>query len=641
MEPSEIGTNPDLLPGLSPHTARRLTPLFLLFGVGCWLVFGEGNYGHLDNVKPILSAITAKHWLTAFDLYLQFKPLVILSAIILGLIPFINRGFDRAWRAIAHPSPAARRWIALIIWIASSLFCFRTQKIEKTPFKPKFQDEFSYLIQMRMLAHGRLWMPPLPFPQFFDTFYLITTPVYASMYFPGAAIMYVPPLLLHLPYYIGPLAAAGLCCALLWLVFTEILDGASGILAVILLLSLAMFRMMSIMPMAQIPTLLLGLIMTWAVLQWRKQMKPRWLILLGIATGWCAITRPADALCFAIVLAILMAMDLKSKPAQAWLKTFAIVAASVLPFLLFQLYLNRNITGEWFTTPFARYNDVLYPGAFGFHSAPPPAHVSDIPQIQFFYESNAKGVIEKHQLKNLFSIGLKNEWDMARHVTVSDGFLWLMIPMSLLVMWKRRYWALWGMLPIFLLGLSPYAFSWWMPHYMMVVMPATILLCLLPIRFLVGIFPNGAPAIRTMISLGIIALALSAMPQFNRVLHDQYFETPELQLIDRDLILKVSSPAVVLFHFNRLKVNVSEEPVYNADVAWPDDAPVIRARDLNADPASAGKPGDLNRPLYEYYSRIDPARVFYIYNRGGTGKRLRRLGTASQLLEFTASATQP
>jgi hypothetical protein len=617
MEPSTSGADPNLIPWLSAPIARWLTPLFLLFGVECWLVLGEGNYGH------------------------QYKPLLILGSIVAGLIPPINRAFDRVWQALAHPSPAARRWIFLAIWIASALFLFWTQRLEKTPFKPKFQDEFSYLIQMRMLARGRFWMPALPLPQFFDTFYLITQPVYASMYFPGAAMMYVPALLLHLPYYMGPLAAAGFCAALFWLVFTEILDGASAILAVLLLLSLAMFRMMSIMPMAQIPTLLLGLLMTWSVIQWQKQLNWRWLLLLGAAAGWAAITRPADALCFAILLGSVMAFDLKSKPVAVWLRTFALVAVPVLPFLILQLFLNRNITGDWFTTPFARYNDMLYPNAFGFHSVRPPDHVSDIPQIQIFYENNAKGVVEAHQLKNLFSIGLKNEWDMARHIAVSDAFLWLIIPMSLPVMWNRRMWMIWGMLPVFLLMLSAYAFSWFMPHYMMMVIPAMMLLCLLPIRFLVAVFPKRAPAIRTMIGLGIIALALAATPQFNRVLHDQYFETPELNLIDRDVARNASPPAVILFHFNYPGVNVSEEPIYNAGVAWPDDAPIIRARDLNAGVSSAGKPGDLDRPLYEYYSRIDPGRVFYIYNRGGGDVRLRRLGTASQLLQATASPNQP
>jgi hypothetical protein len=238
---------------------------------------------------------------------------------------------------------------------------------------------------------------------------------------------------------------------------------------------------------------------------------------------------------------------------------------------------------------------------------------------------------------------------MMRRVAIADPFLWLIMPLSLPVMWNRKFWAVWGMLPVFILGLSPYAFSWVLPHYMIMVMPAVILLAILPISFLSATFPTYTGAFRMMIALMLISLALCAMPQFNRFVYDQYFEPPELTEIDNTLAQNVSRPAVVLYHFNRdtlihgkkITNNPSEEPVFNAGVAWPDDAPIIRARDLNPDISAVATPNDLNRPLYEYYSRTAPARVFYLYNRGGGNDRLKRLGTASELLAKTASTSKP
>ena len=136
--------------------------------------------------------------------------------------------------------------------------------------------------------------------------------------------------------------------------------------------------------------------------------------------------------------------------------------------------------------------------------------------------------------------------------------------------------------------------------------------------------------------LAMIALSLAAIPQFNRLVHDRYFNYAELEQIDRDLAANVSAPAVVMFHFNSMVNNPSEEPVFNPDVAWPDDAAIIRVRDLNANVSAVGHPGDRDRPLYEYYSRIAPARVFYFYNRGGGSGRLKRLGTPEELLRATA-----
>ena len=135
----------------------------------------------------------------------------------------------------------------------------------------KYQDEFSYLIQTQMLSHGTLFMPPHPCPEFSDSVYLLAKPVYASMYFPGAALMYVWALWVHLPYYAGPLAASGLAAGTFYLVISEILDGASGLLAVLLLLSLERFRQLSIMIMSQPPALFLGMLMTFAWLRCAHQ----------------------------------------------------------------------------------------------------------------------------------------------------------------------------------------------------------------------------------------------------------------------------------------------------------------------------------------------------------------------------------
>jgi hypothetical protein len=399
------------------------------------------------------------------------------------------------------------------------------------------------------------------------------------------------------------------------------------------------------MLLSQIPTLLLGLMMTWAVLNWRRKKKGRWLVLLGAAAGWAAITRPADAFCFALVLASVMAADLWGSRPSIWLKTAAWVIAAAAPFLAIQLIFSRNVTGHWLTTPFAYYTDINYPGAIGFHQGLSPPHVSNVPEKQLFYEIYAKGAIEKHQLRNV-AVAMKDEWDLVGRLAIPDPFFWLTMPLAILAIWDRRRWAVWGVLPANLAVLATYAFGAMFPHYVVVVMPATILLCLLPIRFLTDTFPRRAAMIRTMTGAAMIGVSLANLPQFDRVLHDQYFETPELERIDTDLARGVSPPAVVLFHFNRDAIiggkkvtdNPSVEPVFNASVAWPDDAPIIRAHDLNADVSAIGKLGDRDRPLYEYYWRIDPKRVFYLYDRGGENERLIRLGTAAEMASETTDA---
>jgi hypothetical protein len=88
--------------------------------------------------------------------------------------------------------------------------------------------------------------------------------------------------------------------------------------------------------------------------------------------------------------------------------------------------------------------------------------------------------------------------------------------------------------------------------------------------------------------------------------------------------------AVILFRYTRPAANVVEwinrEPVYNTDVAWPDDAPVIRAHDLAP---------ERNREIIAYYAKRQPDRFFYRWN--WTTGEVEELGTAADLAARPAS----
>src|SRR5438477_605030 len=83
-----------------------------------------------------------------------------------------------------------------------------------------------------LLAAGALlWLPPHPLADFFDTFYVLVRPKYASLYFPGAALTYVPTVWLHLPAWVMPVLVAGAIVGLTYRVVTELADGVAGALA--------------------------------------------------------------------------------------------------------------------------------------------------------------------------------------------------------------------------------------------------------------------------------------------------------------------------------------------------------------------------------------------------------------------------
>jgi hypothetical protein len=118
--------------------------------------------------------------------------------------------------------------------------------------------------------------------------------------------------------------------------------------------------------------------------------------------------------------------------------------------------------------------------------------------------------------------------------------------------------------------------------------------------------------------MGITVLCLLQTNEFNRQMHDQLFDTSELRDVDAKLAALDRKPAIVLFHFPP-DGNPHIEPVYNVDVARPDDAPVIRAQDLGA----------RNKEIFDYYAARQPQRAFYLYNRSDLS--IRFLGFAKDL----------
>jgi len=97
------------------------------------------------------------------------------------------------------------------------------------------------------------------------------------------------------------------------------------------------------------------------------------------------------------------------------------------------------------------------------------------------------------------------------------------------------------------------------------------------------------------------------------------------QDVNRRLAKLPQKPAVVLFRFDPKSYHYHADLVYNDSVAWPDDALIVRARDLGEQE---------NWKLYRYYAQRQPDRIFYIYDpcaASGTDPLSAPLGTARQL----------
>jgi hypothetical protein len=600
-----------------PSSGRQFLVL-LLFGLGAqgWILLGRAQLGER---RQLIAAV-----------------LVLVAAIVILTVRPLRNICCNLSKPFGQSSPRTQWLTAGAIAVVSCLYLYATARFQHRDLNPILHDEYAYLIQSNMLASGHLWLPRHEQADFFDTFHLITDRAYASKYGPGTAIACAPAALLHLPPWLTPLLLSGLAVGLIYLLATELFDDPSaGWLAALLLLSLGIFRRTSVMVMSQAPMLALLILAMLAYVRWRRTHRPAWILTLGLSIGLGAITRPVDALCVALPIALAILLDLRHLDNRARIRTILLGLAAVAPFLLLQAVYNKGVTGSFTTLPWdydARRNDP-YDTMSTRPFDPALRPLSTLSQKQAFHD---EFVVPAYKQKLARSRGQRlleraawllagpplEEQDRARLIygALPNPLLIALLPVGLLGLCHRRWVATFA-LPPFLLVYANYTFFF--PHYAVAMAPAVILLALAARSVLRETWPAAAGAINVTATLLLIALALTALPELNRSRRDQWFDAPLLRQVDRDLAAIDKRPALVLFTFDPERP-LHEEPVYNTATAWPDDAPVIRAHDL----------GDArNADLIRYYAARWPGLAIYRYLEAdaAAGKALRYLGAAREL----------
>lgn len=549
-----------------------------------------------------------------------------------SLVPPVSRRIERFLHRLRNPSATATRWSSPAVFVCATAYLIFTAFLQERDLFPKTHDEYSYALGMQMLARGRLWMPPHPLGDFFESFYILSRPVYASIYFPGTALMFAPTVWLNLPTWLGPAMVGGAAVALLFGIISELIDPAAAWLSVLLVLSSTWFRTITMMLMSQAPMLLLGLAIIWAWLRWRNNRRWYWLLATGIFAGWAAITRPIDAIAFALPVGIGFILDLQGKPLPAWLKPAAMIVVGAAPFLTLQAIFDIGVTGHLWQTPYTLYLQREQPGAtFGFHTFDPIAKgQSTLPQMRKDLEFS-KTYFAVHEPGNFWKPWLATQhppgfaerpayFAMIADTTLPARFLLLLLPVGLLGLHDRRRFILWLTFPLFVLFyvLNPF----FLEHYAILLMPAAVLSLLLSVEILARTFPRYRGQIRAVLTGLIVAAAVTGLWEINHFL----VADPQYRVSDEPLpspLLRKSHDlhgqrAVVLFKWDPMR-NWKEEPVCNSDVAWPDDAEVVRAHDR----------GPRDAEIIDYYAKVQPDRAFFLWDQ--KADKLGRLGTAADL----------
>jgi len=555
------------------------------------------------------------------------------AVFVIAMVPEVSRRFSGWLDRIRHPSAAVRRITAIAIFVLGTVYLATTGFVQHRELFPRYHDENMHLLQMRFLSTGRLWTASHPMSDFFESFHTIVTPVYASMYFPGTAIMYVWEIWLDTPHWLGPVVVSGLCLSLLYLIVTELLDDAvAGLLAAVFLLSVQQFRYLSMVVMSHLSLIGLGLALVWAYLHWRKKQDWRWAMAIGALAGWAAITRPVDAICYAAPVGLAMLANMRHRPRREILRTIALIGICAAPFLAAQFIFDKGVTGHFLKTPYQLYTEQSSPEvAYGSLSLDSTVIPHTNLQQKIFYDMRFnRPALEKSASMSPVAFWLKAKFPVLMTNGLPCAAMLILLPIGFLALGRKSSWVLFGMLPAYIVGYAFFAFL--LPHYCAVPAPALALLAVLCIPAVCAAFPSLRDYFQTTLTLALLVLSIFSLHEFTGALDDIY-TTPLMRSIALEMPAYVKPPAVVLFHYTEGHENVHEEPVFNLDTVNPDEAPVIRAQDLGR-PIPFGDVtfGERDKELFAYYARTQPDRKFYLFDRAE--RHVTYLGTATELAEY-------
>jgi hypothetical protein len=499
----------------------------------------------------------------------------------------------------------------------------------------RMHDDHVYMTQAQMMARGRLWFPAYPqqVQPFFDSFYLFMHPVYAGMYQPGTAMMLTPGVWLHLPFWAMPIVASSLAAAIFFLILEELFGGLRAALGVAMMICGYWHHYLATTALSELPLFLSELTIWWAWLRWREKNSSAWGAVMGAAIGYAAITRPLDGLCLATIIAVIIFLEFHGK----WLlllKTFMVMAAAATPFLAVQAIQDSGLTGKWYLYAESEYLKHLFPaGPLGFFHLdfsrlPADPSPEKIKWLRTFVLPMYKSHTFNDVLRGWYPTQLQN---LVR-VTLPNQALLALLPAGLLSLSDIRRRALIGCIAIYVIAYACVVF--FPSHYLFPLTLSMTCLVFMSWDALQRTWPARRAAIGGFLFACIAVLTVADLPLFNSALRADSidFHDREQLAADQALAHLPRTPAVVLFRFDPI-CDPHDEPVYNDDVAWPDDALVVRVHDLGPEE---------DRKLIDYYARTQPNRVFYIYDRAAIFESRDPLspplGTAAQLAHPTPPA---
>jgi len=245
-----------------------------------------------------------------------------------------------------------------ILLVALATFGIRAALLPVHGFPaPASADEFSYLLGSDTFAAGRLSNPAHPLAASFESLQMLVRPRYASKYQPGQALFlaFGQKFLGH-PFYGVMISAALMNAALCWMLFgwTNRRWALLMSLYPVLFFTASQYWMDSYWGGA-VPALGAALVLG-AFPRLLRCVRPGAAALFTLGLSLLFLTRPYEGGALAATVILLLACNFKRllKPPSAllrWPMVFPLLI--LLAAAIFQLSLNRSVTGSMFELPYA------------------------------------------------------------------------------------------------------------------------------------------------------------------------------------------------------------------------------------------------------------------------------------------------
>ena len=279
-----------------------------------------------------------------------------------------------AWVSRPWIEPFARKlaphtgWCMLLLGLLP--LALRLALLSHHPMpRPEVYDEFGHLLVADTLLHFRFANPPHPLHQFFETFFVLQSPTYASIYPIGQGlVLALGRAFFGLPWAGVLLSTATMCSLCYWMLrgwTTPEWALLGGVLAVIEFgpLSAWMDSYWGGSVAAAAGCLVFG-----ALPRIRASGRIRDGAFLGLGLGLHWLTRPYETIFLGLAVLLFLLPNLRglAKPALA-------AGIVLLPAIGLSLLQNKQITGNWTTLPYAlsRYQYGV-PAAFTWQTNPQP-----------------------------------------------------------------------------------------------------------------------------------------------------------------------------------------------------------------------------------------------------------------------------